>query len=158
LHLALGPVDWAVQAAIIALYQLACETPEPRDEIEQLFYFLKGCAAGRGFTCYAPALAILWLHLGPRRIEADALRAWGNEAWFGGTDEVEGHGGLDLIGYAEHISGGAEPIAEWEARLEQDPSLRHAMHIQLGRAELRAQLRQLDPASDQAMGLLRSFA
>ncbi len=94
-HLALGPVDWPVQAAIIALHHVAQTIPETRDDIEQLFVLLQGNAARNGYTCYAPALATLWLQLGPRRIAVEELRRWGREAWSGGPRGPLAHDGSE---------------------------------------------------------------
>ena len=94
-HLALGPVDWAVQAAVIALHHVAVTVPGTRDDIEQLFAFLMGNAAERGYTCYAMALATLWLQLEPRRVPVERLRAWGREAWQGGPKQVVPEPGID---------------------------------------------------------------
>lgn len=157
IHLALGPVDWATQAAIVALYHVAATTPEARDEIEHLFHFLKGNASSRGYTCYAAALATLWLDLGPVLSHPDAVRAWGREAWNGGPQDVEVIADLDLAGYAAHVAGGSPPIQEWERRLQADPTLQQARQLEHQRAVVRMQLAHADPASDQGMALVRSF-
>jgi hypothetical protein len=157
IHLALGPVDWAVQAAIVALHFVASTTPEAREEVEHLFHFLKENAATRGYTCYAAALSTLWLDLGPGRQDPNAIKAWGREAWNGGPQDVETIADLDLAGYATRIATGGAPIAEWEARLSADPSLQRARHIEHQRAVARIQLAHCDPASDQGMALIRSF-
>jgi hypothetical protein len=157
IHLALGPVDWAVQAAIVALHYVASTTAEARDEVEQLFHFLKGNAASSGYTCYAACLATLWLDLGPRRQDTAVIKAWGRQAWNGGPQDVERIAGVDLCGYATHIALGGQPIPEWEGRLHSDPSMQEARHFEHQRAVVRLQLAHCDPASEQGMALIRSF-
>ena len=158
IHLALQPVDWVVQAALCALYYVATTTPEARDEVEDLFAFLKTNAASTGYTTYAPALSFLWLWLGPRKIEEFALRQWGGEAWQGGPQYVKIIRGLDLAAYAEQLFMGGPRVAEWDAQLESSTTTRDAFDRESKRAELRARLQTLDPASDAGMELIRAFA
>src|SRR5262245_18453234 len=75
--LALGPVDWCVDAAIVALGELASRVPTAWPSIEPLFSYLRAQIPKDGFTCYAYALASTWLRLvpagDPRAVE---LHAW----------------------------------------------------------------------------------
>ncbi len=58
-----GPVDWTVDAAIIALGCLARQDPTIRAEVEQAFAWLQGQVASEGFTCFEYPLVSTWLAL-----------------------------------------------------------------------------------------------
>lgn len=62
--LAYGPVDWTVDAAIIALGYLARTDPAIRADVVQVFGWLRQQIPREGFTCYEFPLAATWLHLG----------------------------------------------------------------------------------------------
>lgn len=63
--LALGPVDWTVDAAVIALGEMALQNPVLRGEVEQLFGHLRANVSQEGYTSYAYPLACTWLRLVP---------------------------------------------------------------------------------------------
>lgn len=86
--IALGPVDWAVNAAILALGHVAEREPKTRADIDALFGYLQEQAGKPGYTCYAPVLATVWLRLGKlSAAKKAALADWGREAWEGGPEE-----------------------------------------------------------------------
>ncbi|MCC7539658.1 MAG: tetratricopeptide repeat protein [Deltaproteobacteria bacterium] len=62
--LACGPVDWTVDAAIVALAWIARHEPETRPDIESVFSWLEQKIPQEGFTCYAHPLVLCWLGLG----------------------------------------------------------------------------------------------
>ncbi len=105
---ALGPVDWCVEAAIIALGELARRKPEAKASVEQLFGYLRGQVPREGFTCYAYALACTWLTLipagDPRALEVDGWRQRILRGEEGGTTSkgsIGMIGGLNMETYAE---------------------------------------------------------
>ncbi len=59
-----GPVDWIVDAAIIALGSLARRDAAIRQEVEQAFSWLRGQIPAEGFTCFEYPLVSTWLSLG----------------------------------------------------------------------------------------------
>jgi len=59
-----GPVDWTVDAAIIALGCLARRDAAIRQEVEQAFGWLRGQIATEGFTCFEYPLVSTWLSFG----------------------------------------------------------------------------------------------
>jgi len=59
-----GPVDWIVDAAIIALGCLARRDPTIRQEVEQAFAWLRAQIPSEGFTCFEYPLVSTWLSLG----------------------------------------------------------------------------------------------
>lgn len=61
--LALGPVDWTVDAALVVLAKLAREDAAARRDVEQLFTWLEGQIPDRGYTCYEYPLTCAWLSL-----------------------------------------------------------------------------------------------
>ncbi len=63
--IALGPVDWVCEAAVLALGELAVRNPAIRGEVLQLFEYLRGQVPAEGFSCYAYPLACAWLRLLP---------------------------------------------------------------------------------------------
>jgi hypothetical protein len=100
--LALGPVDWTVSAAILAMSIVAKSDPNARRDIEQLYEYLRRSVGQTGFTCYEWPLANAWISLGghsPDRLAE--LQAWRDRAIQGAPDNVEKHEGLDLQRYAE---------------------------------------------------------
>ncbi len=106
--LALGPVDWCVDAAIVALGELALRNPAAQPSIDQLFGYLRGQIPREGFTCYAYALACTWLRLlpaaDPRAAEVHAWRERILRGEEGGTTSkgsIGMIGGLNMETYAE---------------------------------------------------------
>jgi len=106
--LALGPVDWCVDAAIVALGELARRNPAAQASVEQLFAYLRGQIPREGFTCYAYALACTWLRLvpagDPRAAELHAWRERILDGQEGGTTSkgsIGMIGGLNMETYAE---------------------------------------------------------
>ncbi len=63
LSLARGPLDWTVEAAIIALGQLAVEEPAAKPEVEALYRELFTAWPQPGHVPYAYALALCSLYL-----------------------------------------------------------------------------------------------
>lgn len=107
-NLALGPVDWTVDAAVIALGELAMRHPQLRGEVEQLFGYLRGQIPKEGFTCFAYPLACTWLRLvqpaDPRAAELQAWRQRILSGQEGGTSSKGSIGmidGLNMETYAE---------------------------------------------------------
>jgi hypothetical protein len=105
---ALGPVDWVVDAAIVALGELAMRQPAVRGEVEQLFGWLRSQIPKEGFTCYGYPLACTWLRLlgpsDPRAAEIDAWRRRILAGEEGGTSSKGTIGmidGLNMETYAE---------------------------------------------------------
>ena len=105
---ALGPVDWVVDAAIVALGELAMRQPAVRGEVEQLFGWLRSQIPKEGFTCYAYPLACTWLRIlapaDPRTAELDAWRRRILAGEEGGTSSKGSIGmidGLNMETYAE---------------------------------------------------------
>ena len=85
--LALGPVDWSVTAAAIALAHIARTEPATGQDVLNLFAYLRQQAGRVGYTTYAAPLSMIWLRLAEaRQGEAglEGIRAWGREAWGGG--------------------------------------------------------------------------
>jgi hypothetical protein len=106
--LALGPVDWCVDAAIVALGELACRNAAAQPSVEQLFAYLRGQIPKEGFTCYAYALACTWLRLVPvGDPRAAELHAWlerilnGQEGGTTSKGSIGMIGGLNMETYAE---------------------------------------------------------
>jgi hypothetical protein len=58
-----GPVDWTVNAALLALTQIALDTPEATEEIRELFRDRIRAAPKQGAVCYVPVLACCSLQL-----------------------------------------------------------------------------------------------
>lgn len=123
--LALGPVDWIVDAAIIALGELAMRNPQMRGEVEQLFGHLRAQIPKEGFTCYGYPLACTWARLvppqDPRRAE---LLAWQQRILNGQEPGTSAKGAIGLIDginmeeYAEFCvkqeviqAGGSAPVS-----------------------------------------------
>jgi hypothetical protein len=106
--LALGPVDWCVDAAIVALGELAIRSPAAHPSIEQLFAYLRAQIPKEGFTCYAYPLACTWLRLVPAGDpRAAELQAWhqrildGEEGGTTSKGSIGMIGGLNMETYAE---------------------------------------------------------
>lgn len=106
--LALGPVDWCVDAAVVALGELARRNPAAQPSVEQLFAYLRAQIPKEGFTCYAYPLACTWLRLvpagDPRAAELDAWRQRILRGEEGGTTSkgsIGMIGGLNMETYAE---------------------------------------------------------
>jgi hypothetical protein len=112
--LALGPVDWIVDAAIIALGELALRNPAALGEVEQLFGHLRAQIPAEGYTCYAYALACTWLRIvhqaDPRRV---ALAQWRDRILAGQEGGTTASG---CIGLVDGIN--MEDYAEFEVKQE----------------------------------------
>jgi tetratricopeptide (TPR) repeat protein len=74
--LALGPVDWTVTAAIVALTRLAARDAAIRADVLPLFAALEAVVSATAYTCYAAPLAHCWLQLEPDAATRDRLLAW----------------------------------------------------------------------------------
>jgi hypothetical protein len=112
--LALGPVDWIVDAAIVALGELALRNPAARGEVEQLFAHLRAQIPAEGYTCYAYPLACTWLRIlhpaDPRRPEFVQWRQRILDGQEGGTTAS------GCIGLVDGIN--MEDYAEFEVKQE----------------------------------------
>ncbi len=62
--LAMGPVDWTVDAALIALAWRVREDPSIREDVAGLFRWLESQVPKDGFTCFEYPLVCCWLALG----------------------------------------------------------------------------------------------
>lgn len=75
--LVLGPVDWTVDAGIIAMAWRAREDAAIRADVEQLFGWLETQIPKEGFTCFEYPLAASWLGMGGHSPETQArLEQW----------------------------------------------------------------------------------
>ncbi|MCA9706312.1 MAG: hypothetical protein KDK70_10730 [Myxococcales bacterium] len=106
--LALGPADWCVEAAIVALGELARRQPAAQASVEQLFGYLRAQIPKEGFSSYAYPLACTWLTLvpagDPRAAELEAWRQRILRGEEGGTTSkgsIGMIGGLNMETYAE---------------------------------------------------------
>ncbi|MEM7153983.1 MAG: hypothetical protein AAF799_14125 [Myxococcota bacterium] len=96
--LALGPVDWTIDAAIIALGDLAVRNPALRGEVEQLFGFLRDQIPKEGFTCYGYPLACTWRRLVPEGDPRHAeLLAWQERIESGDEPGTTSSGAIGVI-------------------------------------------------------------
>lgn len=96
--LALGPVDWCVDAAIVALGELARRNPAAWPSIEPLFAYLRGQIPKEGFTCYAYPLACTWLRLVPAGDpRAAELQAWHDRILAGEEGGTTSKGSIGMI-------------------------------------------------------------
>jgi len=179
IDLALGPVDWTVTAAILVLARVANRNPKARPEVERIFGYLKRQTPRRGYTSYAPPLAIVWLNtLGGLSGEAiDEMKAYGREAWGGGQDELATHGGVDLAGYAElceqrdtllarqgsdielarlnqEYDATSATFAEWDRALAASAELAREFQVEKAHARQRLRMQALDPLSPEAAQVL----
>jgi hypothetical protein len=112
--LALGPVDWVVDAAVVALGELAMRNPAVRPEVEQLFAHLRAQIPREGFTCYGYPLACTWLRLVPPQDPRHAdLVAWRERILRG---EEPGTSARGAIGVIDGLN--METYAEFCVRLE----------------------------------------
>lgn len=106
--LALGPVDWCVDAAIIGLGEIARRNPAALPSVEQLFGYLRSQIPPEGFTCYSYALVCTWISLvppaDPRAAELQGWRQRILNGQEGGTTSKGSIGmidGLNMETYAE---------------------------------------------------------
>jgi len=75
--LARGPVDWTVDAAVIAMGWLAKHDPTVRPGVEQFFGWLETQIPKTGFTCYEYPLVNVWRNLGGHSPEQEQkLELW----------------------------------------------------------------------------------
>ena len=105
--LAMGPVDWTTDAALIALAWRVRDEPNLREDVEGLYRWLESQIPKDGFTCFEYPLVNCWLALGDhdpqtkQRLEQWRLRVetetGKNVAWKP-ADTIEG---LTLARYAE---------------------------------------------------------
>ena len=96
--LALGPVDWVVDAAIIALGELAMRNPQLRGEVDQLFAHLRSQIPQEGFTCYGYPLACTWARLVPAQDPRHGeLLAWQQRILNGQEPGTSAKGAIGLI-------------------------------------------------------------
>jgi hypothetical protein len=107
--LALGPADWVVDAAVIALGEMAMRNPAVRGEVEQLFAHLRAQVPKEGFTSYPYPLACMWLRLTGN----PELAAWRDRILRG---EEAGTSASGCIGLVDGIN--MEDYAEFEVKQE----------------------------------------
>ncbi len=104
--IARGPVDWTVDAAVIAMGWIAKNDPSARPAIEQFFAWLETQIPTQGFTCYEYPLVNVWRNLGghPKELQ-DKLDRWKARCE---TQKIEfaeeKHAGLTLEEYAKMCS------------------------------------------------------
>lgn len=112
--LALGPVDWVVDAAILALSELAVRNPAVRGDIEKLFGFLRAQVPKDGYTTYTYPLVEAWLRLvaanDPRHAE---LQQWKQRILSGQEGGTTSSG---CIGVIDGIN--MEDYAEFSVKVE----------------------------------------
>ncbi|MCA9649974.1 MAG: hypothetical protein KC501_08700 [Myxococcales bacterium] len=113
--LAIGPVDWVVDAAIVAIGELALRSPAVRPNAEPLLEWLCSQIPREGFTSYGYPLACTLLRLlaphDPRRAE---VMAWRDRILRG---EEPGTTASGAIGVIDGLN--METYAEFCVRLEQ---------------------------------------
>jgi len=68
-----GPVDWAVDAGIIALGSIARQYPVARPDVIQVFSWLRTQIPAEGFTCYEYPLAATWKNMGGHDAQSEAM-------------------------------------------------------------------------------------
>ena len=115
--LAMGPVDWTTDAAIIALAWRVRADPSIRQDVEGLYRWLESQVPKEGFTCFEYPLVNCWLALGDhdeqtqqrleqwlQRVETETGK---NVAWKP-ADTIEG---LSLERYAEFCTRRDELLA-----------------------------------------------
>lgn len=175
--LALGPVDWVVDAAIVALGELALRRPEIRGEVEQLLGWLRSQIPNEGYTCYAYPLACTWLRmLAPEDPRAAELEAWRRKILAGeegGTTSKGSIGmidGLNMETYAEFCvkrdlgTSSLEALASeygvamfgpshamsaaWQEAINRDPRL--GLAFEQTKSRIRLQMQGIDPDSEEA--------
>ena len=174
---ALGPVDWVVDAAVVALGELAMRTPDLRGPVTDLFAYLRGQVAKEGFTCFAYPLACTWLRLDPNNAE---LQQWKHRILAGHEGGTTSSGctglldGINMEDYAEfsvrqemlQLGGGGsvQALADeyglptisprhtysraWAEAINDDPRLQLAFEQTKGRIKLAMQ--GIDPDSEEA--------
>ncbi|MCH9684338.1 MAG: hypothetical protein K0V04_23085 [Deltaproteobacteria bacterium] len=95
---AMGPVDWTVDAAIIALGELALRNPQARPSVEQLFTYLRAQVPTEGFTSYPYALVCTWQRLVPvTDPRAAELAAWREKILRGEEGGTVSKGSIGMI-------------------------------------------------------------
>jgi len=112
--LALGPVDWTVDAALVVLGWLAHNDPQIRPDVLSLFAYLETQIPKEGYTCFEYPLVCSWLAMGghdgateerlaawKKRIEEARRAAADDDAPKEGKELDAKHGGLTLERYAE---------------------------------------------------------
>ncbi len=140
-NIAFGPVDWTVDAAIIALGWLAKSDASARPEVEAMFAELEAGLGQQGFTCYEYPLVNVWRNLGGHDAATlERLALWKKRCESQLVEFAEEKiQGLTLEQYAERIARGGGTIAAWQSRLNDDPPL-HRKFVELkARFELAAQ-------------------
>jgi tetratricopeptide (TPR) repeat protein len=101
--LARGPVDWTVDAAVIAMGWLAKNDPAIRPSVEQFFGWLETQIPKTGFTCYEYPLVNVWRNLGghspeqQKKLDLWKIRCESQKIEFA----EEKHAGLTLEDYAK---------------------------------------------------------
>lgn len=104
--LALGPTDWTVDAAVIALARLARVEPVIRTDVLRLFGWLEQQAPRAGFTCYVHPLVHSWLTLGPDEATRKRLMEFLER-----EEEDDAPKPLDIPRAAEQISAAQQQLA-----------------------------------------------
>lgn len=102
--LVLGPVDWVVDAGIVALGELSMRNHNLRATTLQLFAYLRGQIPAEGFTTYAYPLACTWIRLDPANAELKQWRQRILDGKEGGTTSSGCIGlldGINMEDYAE---------------------------------------------------------
>lgn len=137
-ELAIGQVDWTVNASIIALSWLSRFDAVIRAEVIALFKWLRGTVSQQGYTCFEFALACSWWAIGSHGEKAEAeLAGWAQSIEMRYAPKPAGpevHGGLTLEEYAEFSFTRDEALAKhgWAAGV-----------LAVANAELTAELTEL---------------
>lgn len=104
--IALGPSDWTVDAAIVAMGWIATKDPSARGDVLALFAEMEKQIPQQGYTCWEYPLVNVWRNLGEhsaeeqRRLDLWKKRCESQKVEFA----EEKHGGLTLEQYAELVA------------------------------------------------------
>ncbi len=110
-----GPVNWSVNAGIVALAYLGRTDPAIRADVNQVFSWLASQVPRDGFTCFEYALAAAWLHMGGHDSGTQAsLEGWIDRIVDGKTQSGSRVTGLELG--PKPFDQAAEMAAAQEAR------------------------------------------
>ncbi|MBN8612616.1 MAG: tetratricopeptide repeat protein [Deltaproteobacteria bacterium] len=101
--IARGPVDWTVDAAVIAMGWIAKNDASVRPAVEQFYGWLETQIPKTGFTCYEYALVNVWRNLGGHSPEhQQKLDLWKKRCESQKIEFAEEkHAGLTLEDYAK---------------------------------------------------------
>lgn len=125
MSLALGPSDWIVDAAIVAMGWLATKDGAIRKDVEAFFAQLERQIPQQGFTCWEYPLVNVWKNLGEhppetqKKLELWKVRCESQKIEFA----EEKHGGMTLAQYAEHRARNGMRMAAWDQKINADAAL-----------------------------------